>query len=97
VATPNKKLNEKAILGIADQMIGIEKMKQARVEFLSPVANDAVQYADRKRQFDSLADPRIFQEMTKEDVAKLKASMSPAQQAQMLDKIKLARQLRIIQ
>ena len=97
VATPNKKLNEKAILGIADQMIGIEKMKQARVEFLSPVANDAVKYADRKRQFDSLADPRIFQEMTKEDVAKLKASMSPAQQAQMLDKIKLARQLRIIQ
>lgn len=97
VATPNKKLNEKAILAIADQMIGIEKMKQARVEFLSPVANDAVKYADRKRQFDSLADPRIFQEMTKEDVAKLKASMSPAQQAQMLDKIKLARQLRIIQ
>ena len=97
VATPNKKLNDKAILGIADQMIGIEKMKQARVEFLSPVANDAVKYADRKRQFDSLADPRIFQEMTKEDVAKLKASMSPAQQAQMLDKIKLARQLRIIQ
>lgn len=96
VATPNKKLNEKAILGIADQMIGIEKMKQARVDFLSPVANDATQYAEKKRVFDSLADPRLFQEMTREDVAKLKASMSPAQQAEMLNKIKLAKQLGII-
>jgi hypothetical protein len=96
VATPNKKLNEKAILAIADQMIGIEKMKQARVEFLSPVANDAVAYAEKKRQFDSLADPRLFQEMTKEDVAKLKASMSPEKQTEMLNKIKLAKQLGII-
>jgi hypothetical protein len=89
-------LNEKAIIAIADQMIGIEKMKQARVDFLSPVANNATAYAEKKRQFDSLADPRLFQEMTREDVAKLKGSMSPAQQAEMLNKIKLAKQLGII-
>jgi hypothetical protein len=97
VATPNKKLNEKAILAIADQMIGIENMKIARANYLTPVQNDATQYGQRKLQFDQIADPRIFQEMTKEDVAKLKGSMSEAQQAELTRKIRLARQLKVIQ
>jgi hypothetical protein len=97
IATPNKKLNEKAILAIADQMIGIENMKIARANYLTPVQNDATQYGQRKLQFDQIADPRIFQEMTREDVAKLKASMSEAQQAELTRKIRLARQLKVIQ
>ena len=96
VATPNKKLNEKAILAIADQMIGIEKMKLARANFLSPVQNDAAQFTQRQQQFNSLADPRLFQEMSREDVEKLRKSMSPAQQAEMSAKIKQAKQLGII-
>ena len=97
VATPNKKLNEKAIIAIADQMIGIENMKIARANYLTPVQNDATQYGQRKLQFDQIADPRIFQEMTREDVAKLKGSMSEAQQAELTRKIRLARQLKVIQ
>jgi hypothetical protein len=96
VATPNKKLNEKAILAIADQMIGIEKMKMARANFLSPVQNDAVQYSQRQQQFNSLADPRLFQDMSREDVEKLRKSMTPAQQAEMSAKIRQAKQLGII-
>lgn len=96
VATPNKKLNEKAILAIADQMIGIENMKVAKAQYLTPVQNDATQYGQRKLQFDQIADPRIFQEMTAQDVAKLKASMSPAEQAELTRKIRLARQMGII-
>lgn len=96
VATPNKKLNEKAILAIADQMIGIEKMKMARANFLSPVQNDAAQYSQRQQQFNSLADPRLFQDMSREDVEKLRKSMTPAQQAEMSAKIKQAKQLGII-
>jgi len=96
IANPNKKLNEKAILAIADQMIGIDKMKAAREAFLSPVQNDAVQYAQRQRQFNSLSDPRLFQEMSREDVEKLRKSMSPAQQAEMSAKIRQAKQLGII-
>lgn len=97
VATPNKKLNEKAILAIADQMIGIEKMNIARSNFLTPVMDDATKLGQRKLQFDQIADPRIFQEMTAEDVAKLKKSMSAAEQAEMTRKIRLARQMGIIQ
>jgi hypothetical protein len=96
VATPNKKLDEKAILAIADQMIGIENMKIARANYLTPVQNDATQYGQRKLQFDQIADPRLFQEMTAQDVAKLKASMSPAEQAELTRKIRLARQMGII-
>jgi hypothetical protein len=96
VATPNKKLNEKAILAIADQMIGIENMKIARSNYLTPVQNDATQYGRRKLEFDQIADPRIFQEMTAQDVAKLKASMSAAEQAELTRKIRLARQLGIV-
>jgi hypothetical protein len=96
VATPNKKLNEKAILAIADQMIGIENMKIQRSNYLTPAQNDATQYGRRKLEFDQIADPRIFQEMTAQDVAKLKASMSAAEQAELTRKIRLARQLGIV-
>ena len=96
IATPNKKLNEKAILAIADQMIGIENMKIARAGYLTPVQNDATQYGQRQLQFNQIADPRIFQEMTAQDVAKLKASMSAAEQAELTRKIRLARQMGII-
>ena len=96
IATPNKKLNEKAILAIADQMIGIENMKIARAGYLTPVQNDATQYSQRQLQFNQVADPRIFQEMTAQDVAKLKASMSAAEQAELTRKIRLARQMGIV-
>jgi len=95
-ANPNKKMTEQALKDVADQLIGMEKMKLARASFLSPVQNDAVQFTQRQQQFNSLADYRLFQEMTPDSVAKLKKSMSPAQQAEMSAKIKQAKQLGII-
>lgn len=96
VANPNTKLNERAIKGIADQLIGIENMKVARAVYLTPVANDAVSYAKRQQEFNSISDPKLFQEMSNEEVKKLAASMSPAAQQEMLRKIKLARQFGVI-
>jgi hypothetical protein len=95
-ANPNKKMTEQALKDVADQLIGMEKMKLARASFLGPVQNDAVQFTQRQQQFNSLADYRLFQEMTPDSVAKLKKSMSPAQQAEMSAKIKQAKQLGII-
>ena len=95
-ANPNKKMTEQALKDVADQLIGMEKMKLARASFLSPVQNDAVQFTQRQQQFNSLADYRLFQEMTPDSVAKLKKSMSPAQQAEMSAKIRQAKQLGII-
>lgn len=95
-ANPNKKMNEQAIKQIADQMIGMEKLNQAKYKFLQPVANDPAAYADRLQKFNQVNDFHIFQETTPEEVAKLKRSMSPDQQRAMGEKIKLARQLGLI-
>jgi hypothetical protein len=96
VATPNKKLNEKAILAIADQMIGIDNMKLARQNFLAPVQNDATKYGQRMLQFNTIADPRLFQEMSRDEVQKLFNSMSPAARAELTNKVRTAKQLGII-
>ena len=95
-ANPNKKMNEKAIKQVADQLIGVEKLKQAKANFLAPVANDPVAYQNRLNQFNQVNDFRIFQESTPEEVAKLKASMSKEQQAEMSRKIKMARELGLL-
>jgi hypothetical protein len=95
-ANPNKKMTVQALKDVTDQLIGMEKMKLARANFLSPVQNDAAQFTQRQQQFNTLADYRLFQDMTPESVAKLKASMSPTQQAEMSAKIRQAKQLGII-
>lgn len=95
-ANPNKKMNEQAIKQIADQMIGMEKLNQAKYKFLAPVANNPQAYQEKLAQFNRVNDFHIFQETTPEEVAKLKRSMSPDQQRAMGEKIKLARQLGLI-
>jgi len=95
-ANPNKKMTKEAINQISDQMIGMEKLNQAKYKFLAPVANNPQAYQERLAQFNKVNDFHIFQETTPEEVAKLKRSMSPAQQREMGEKIKLARQLGLI-
>lgn len=95
-ANPNKKMTKEAINQISDQMIGMEKLNQAKYKFLAPVANNPQAYQERLAQFNKINDFHIFQETTPEEIAKLKRSMSPAQQQEMSNKIKLARQLGLI-
>jgi hypothetical protein len=95
-ANPNKKMNEKAIKEIADQMIGMERLNQAKVKFLAPVANNPQAYAQKLQQFNQINDFRIFQESTPDQIAKLKASMSPLEQQRMGEKIRLARQMELL-
>ena len=97
IANPNKKLNEKAIKEIANQMIGIEKMNQAKAAFLSPVAQDAGKYQEKLNVFNQVADPRLFQEATPEDVARMKARMSDAEKADFGRRVKLLKQMGLTQ
>lgn len=96
LANPNTKMTKEGILRVTNQLIGIEKLKQARSNFLQPVAADAAQYQQKAAQFNQVADPRLFQEATPEDVAKMKAAMSPAERQAFGEKVRLARQLGII-
>lgn len=96
IATPNKKLNEKAIKDIANQMIGIEKMAQAKAQFLGPVSGDQAKYQERLAVFNQVADPRLFQESTPEDVAKMKARMSPDEIRDFGNRVKLLKQMGLV-
>ena len=95
-ANPNKKMTKEAIEGMANQLLGVEKLKQARYDYLKPFVNDPIKYNEKSAQFAKFADYRLFQEMTAQEVAKLKQSMSPAQQKEVSDKIREAKMLGII-
>jgi len=95
-ANPNKKMNEKAIKDVVGQLIGMENMKSAKAQYLGQYRNDPNAYIQKLADFNDVADSRLFQEMTREEVAKLKASMSPAEQKAMIDKIRKAKLLGVI-
>jgi len=95
-ANPNKKMTKDAINEVADQMIGVEKLKQAKVKYLAPFANDPQKYAQALNTFNEVNDFRIFQEATPEQVRRLKSSMSKEAQAEMSRKIARARQLGLL-
>ena len=95
-ANPNKKMNERAIKEVVGQLIGMENMKSAKAQYLGQYRNDPNAYIQKLADFNDVADSRLFQEMTREEVAKLKASMSPAEQKAMSDKIRKAKLLGVI-
>lgn len=95
-ANPNNKMTKEGIERVTDQLIGIEKMREARAKYLVPFQNNAAEYLKRKQDFDSISDPRLFQEMSREDAVKMWKSMSPAQQAEILDMQRKAKNLGVI-
>ena len=95
-ANPNTKMNEKAIKEVVGQLIGMENMKAAKAEFLGQYRSDPNAYIQKLAEFNNVADSRLFQEMTREEVAKLKASMSESEQKVMIDKIRKAKQMGVI-
>jgi hypothetical protein len=96
IANPSGKMTLQAIKEVSDQMIGVERLKEKRAEYLGQFRNDPVKYQEKSQVFNRFADPRIFQEMTPEQVAKLKASMSAQDIKDMSKKIQEAKMLGII-
>jgi hypothetical protein len=97
IANPNKKMNEATIKKVANQMIGIENMKLAKASYLADVMENPNAYGRKLATFNKYADFRLFQEMTADDVAKMKAGMSESEIKNMSEKIKKAKELGIIQ
>lgn len=95
-ANPNNKMSKEGINRVTDQLLGIENMREARAKYLVPAQNDAALYLQRKTDFDAISDPRLFQEMTKEDALKMWNSMSKPEQDQIVQRRNKARQLGVI-
>lgn len=96
MANPNKKLTKDAIINMSNQLIGIEKLKEAKFNYLSQYASDPVQYNQHLNMFNQVSDYRLFQDMTPAEVAKIKSGMTKAEQDEISKKIKIARQLGVI-
>jgi hypothetical protein len=96
IASPNKKMNEQAIKNVADQMIGVENMKNARFKFLAPYKNDPLTYDKKRTEILPYMDSRLYQDMSPQDVAAYKRSLTPAERAEISKKIAGARQLGLI-
>jgi len=94
--SPNKTMTKEAIDSMGNQLLGVEKLKQAKFNFLQPYTKDINKYNEKLGEFSKFADYRLFQEMTPSEVAKLKASMSPTQQKEVSDKIAEAKRLGIL-
>lgn len=96
-ANPNTKMTKEGITRVTDQLLGIENMKVARARFLTPVQADAAQYLTRKQAFDSISDPRLFQEMSREDAQKMWNAMSPKERADIKAMQQRAKELGVLQ
>ena len=96
IANPNKKMNEGAIKGVVNQLIGVEKLNLAKADYMAQFAKNPDVYNQKLQLFNQIADPRLFQEMSAAEVAQLKRSMTEAERKDLSSKIMQAKMLGII-
>jgi hypothetical protein len=96
-ANPNKKMNYDAIKEASNQLIGVEKLKAKKADLLAPYANDPVTYQQKALEFNRVADARLLQEMSPEQIKSLKKSMSEAERKEFSQKIQEAKKIGLIQ
>ncbi|CAB4188534.1 hypothetical protein UFOVP1176_28 [uncultured Caudovirales phage] len=96
MANPNTKMNAQAIKEVVNQLIGIESMKAAKAKYLGQYRTFPDNYIKQLELFNNIADSRLFQEMTREEVAKMKASLSETELAELSRKIRVAKIMGVI-
>ena len=89
-------MTKEGILRVTDQLIGIEQMNLARGNYLSPFSNNAAEYSRKLQEFNDVADPRLFQEMSREEFGRVWSSMSEKERAEIKRKQQKSRQLGIL-
>ena len=96
LANPNVKMTKDAIYNVVNQLVGMNKMKIARADYLAPYANSPEEYTKKAQLFNKYADYRLFQELTPAEVKKIKLAMTPAEREEISKKIKEAQMAGII-
>lgn len=95
-ANPNKKMNIESIKEASNQLIATERLKQKKAEFLKPYINDPIALQNKQLEFAKIADPRLLQEMSPEQVRSLKQSMTPDERKEFAEKLAEARRLGLV-
>jgi len=97
VANPNVTMTKAGLNKVINQLIGFEDFKSAKANFLTQYQNDLTVYGQKLMQFNNVADPRFFQQMTAEEAQQMLKSMTPAELQTLRQKKAMAKQLGIIQ
>lgn len=96
LANPNNKMTKEGMIRVTNQLLGIENYKAAKGKFLQDVSTNPDAYQQKLSQWNSAADPRFFQEMSKDEATKAFAAMSPTEIKALREKKALAKQLGIL-
>ena len=96
IANPHSGMNQKAINDVVNQLSGIERMKQARAQYLLQEQNNPVKYNEKSQRFNAVSDPRIFQNLTSEEAQEQASRMSASEKKELLSKIRMARLMGVI-
>ena len=75
MATPGAQIQPEAIRKISDQLIGLERRKSARAKFLEPFKNNADLYQSKAMEFNQVANPIFFQDISDEEYNKYKKDL----------------------
>ena len=75
MATPGAQIQPEAIRKISDQLIGLERRKSARAKFLEPFKNNADLYQSKAMEFNQVANPIFFQDISDEEYNKYKRDL----------------------
>jgi hypothetical protein len=95
-ANPNNKMTKEGINRVANQLISIEEMNLARARYMAAAQNDPQAYFNRKLQFDEIADPRLFQDFTDDELKKLDKSLTSKEREKLKFKAQKAKQMGVI-
>lgn len=96
VANPHSGMNQKAINDVVNQLSGIERMKQARAQYLLKHENDPMTYNRKAQNFNSVNDYRLFQDLTEEEAKEQASRMTPAEKERLIKMAKKARLMGVL-
>jgi len=95
MATPGAQIQPEAIRKISDQLIGLERRKSARANFLSPYKNNADLYQNKAMEFNQVANPIFFQDISDEEYNKYKRELPEDRRNALKQQAKKMRELGI--
>lgn len=98
-ANPNTHMTPDAIIHAANQVIAQQQMAITKQQYMGQFKGNPQAYTQALTKFNAVADPRIFQlkTMSPQEIAKMKASMTPAEQKDFGNKIRAMEQMGLVQ
>ena len=93
IANPNVSMTKEGINKVINQLLSFEDFKESKANFLNGLQSNPVIYGQKLQQWNNIADPRFFQEMSPEEYSAFKKSPEyPA----LMQKLTQAKQLGIV-